>query len=73
MIPTELNELFFGFLKIMFVIAGMLYMVFSVVATRQIHNMQKSLTTSLSGKLRILGYVNLIFSILVLLFFIVSL
>lgn len=73
MIPPELNELFFSFLKIMFVIAGMLYLVFSIVAIRQIHNMQKSLMTSLSGKLRALGYVHLVFAILVLLFFIVSL
>ena len=71
--PAGLNELFFGFLKIMFVMAGMLYMFFSVVVIRQIYNMQKSLETSLSDKLRILGYLNLVFSILVLLFFIVSL
>jgi len=71
--PAEFNEIFFGFLKILFVIAGILYTVFSVVAIRQIHTMQKSLMTSLSGKLRALGYIHLVFAILVLLFFIVSL
>jgi len=71
--PIELNELFFGFLKVLFVVAGVLYVVFSVVAIRQIYTMQKSLMTSLSGKLRTLGYVHLVFAVLVLLFFIVSL
>jgi hypothetical protein len=71
--PVELSELFFGFLKVLFVVAGVLYVVFSVVAIRQIHTMQKSLMTSLSGKLRALGYIHLVFAVLVLLFFIVSL
>jgi len=73
MIPVELNELFFGFLKTMFVIAGVLYLIFSVVVIRQIHTMQNSLMTSFSGKLKFLGYAHLAFSISVLLFFIVSL
>lgn len=71
--PSQFNDIFFSFLKILFVLAGVLYTVFSVVAIRQIHTMQKSLLTSLSGKIRLLGYIHLIIAILVLLFFIVSL
>lgn len=71
--PAEFNELFFGFLKMLFIAAGIIYVIFSVVAVRQIYTMQKSLMTTLSGKLRVLGYVHLILAILVLLFFIVSL
>lgn len=71
--PAEFNEIFFGFLKVLFVVAGVLYAVFSVVAIRQIHTMQKSLMTSLSGKLTAIGYIHLVFAVLVLLFFIVSL
>jgi len=71
--PVELNELFFGFLKVLFVAAGVIYVIFSVVAIRQIHTMQKSLMTSVSDRLKALGYIHLVFAILVLLFFIVSL
>ena len=71
--PVELNELFFGFLKVLFVAAGVIYVIFSVVAIRQIHTMKKSLMTSVSDRLKALGYIHLVFAILVLLFFIVSL
>ena len=71
--PVELNELFFGFLKVLFVAAGVIYVIFSVVTIRQIHTMQKSLMTSVSDRLKALGYIHLVFAVLVLLFFIVSL
>ncbi len=71
--PVELNELFFGFLKVLFVVAGVIYVIFSVVTIRQIHTMQKSLMTSVSDRLKALGYIHLVFAVLVLLFFIVSL
>lgn len=67
------NELFFSFLKVLFIVAGLLYTVFAVIVVRQIYSMQKSLVTSFSAPLRLLGYVHLVLSILVLLFFIVRL
>lgn len=73
MMPVEFNELFFGFLKIMFVLAGVLYLIFSIVVIRQIYNMQRSLMTSFSGKLVAIGYIHLAFSGLALLFFVASL
>ncbi len=69
MMPAELSELFFGFLKLMFVLGGILYLIFSVIVIRQIHTMQKSLMTSLSGKLKLLGYIHLAVAIVVLLYF----
>lgn len=71
--PIEFSEIFFSFLKLLFVVAGILYVIFSVVVVRQIHTMQKSLMTSLSGKLTALGYIHLVLAILAMLFFIVSL
>jgi hypothetical protein len=73
MIATDLGELFFSFLKLLFIIAGSLYLVFSVVVIRQINTMQKSLVTTFSNKLKALGFLHLILAILVLLFFVVSL
>lgn len=71
--PAEFSNIFFGFLKILFVIAGGLYTVFSVVAIRQIHTMQKSLLTSFAIQIRLLGYLHFVFAVLATLFFIVGL
>lgn len=73
MIPTDFSQLFFNFLQVMFIVAGVLYNIFAVVVIRQISSMQKSLMTSISSYLRLLGYIHLIISLVVLLFFIVSL
>ncbi|MBU0576433.1 hypothetical protein KJ707_02490 [Patescibacteria group bacterium] len=71
--PADLTELFFSFLKLLFVVAGVLYLVFSAVVIKQIYSMQKSLVTSFSKHLRIIGFVHFGLAILVLLFFVVSL
>lgn len=71
--PAELAGLFLSFIKVLFIIAGVLYLVFSVIVIRQIYTMQKSLVTSFSKQLTFLGFVHLGLAILVLLFFIVSL
>ncbi|MBU0578545.1 hypothetical protein KKE34_03335 [Patescibacteria group bacterium] len=71
--PVDLTELFFSFLKVLFEIAGVLYLIFSVVVIRQIHIMQKSLVTSFSKQLKLIGFIHIGLAILVLLFFIVSL
>ncbi len=71
--PAELAGLFLSFIKVLFIIAGVLYLVFSVIVIRQIYTMQKSLVTSFSKQFTFLGFVHLGLAILVLLFFIVSL
>lgn len=69
----SLNSLFFSFLKVLFVTAGLLYVVFAIIIVRQIHTMQQSLVTSFSSKIGILGYIHLVLAILVLLFFMLGL
>ena len=71
--PIEFNQLFSSFLHVMFILAGILYSIFAVIVIRQISSMQKSLMTSVSGRLKLLGYVHLIIAVAILLFFIVSL
>lgn len=68
-----LSGLFVNFLQVMFVIAGILYVIFSVIIIRQIYTMQQSLVTSFSGKLRFLSYAHLGLAVVVLLFFLLGL
>lgn len=62
-----------AFLKILFVIGGALYIVFAFVVVRQITLMRQTLITSFSTIIQIIGYVHLIFSVLVLLYFLLFL
>ncbi len=71
--PDNLNGIFWNFLHIMFVIAGLLYVVFSFIIIRQIYTMQRSLVTSFSKVLRFLGYLHLTLVIIILLYFIFGL
>jgi len=71
--PIDFGTFFFSFLKVLFVLAGSIYLIFSVVVIRQIYTMERSLVTSFSNAMRIVGYLHLGFSILVLIFFIVGL
>ncbi len=64
-----LQNLFHDF----FIIGGILYIVFAIVVIRQIHVMEKTVITTFSPVLEILGYIHLVLSILVLLFYIVLL
>jgi len=61
------------FLKVVFIIGGLLYLVFAFVVTRQIHIMKSTVITPLSGVIQILGYVHLLLAMGVLLFFITAL
>lgn len=70
---ASFDSLLFNFLKIMFIIAGLLYVIFSVIIIRQIRTMQRSLVTSFSKTMQIIGYLHLILSILALLFFVLGL
>ncbi|PIR58821.1 MAG: hypothetical protein COU69_03410 [Candidatus Pacebacteria bacterium CG10_big_fil_rev_8_21_14_0_10_56_10] len=56
--------------KILFVAAAAIYAVFALVMVRQIHVMRHTLFTSLSGVVRILGYVQLVLAGAVLIGFI---
>lgn len=69
----EFVDLFFNFLKVLFVLAGIIYVIFSIVAIRQIDIMENSLVTSLAGKLKMLGYLHFVIAVLALIYFIVAL
>jgi hypothetical protein len=71
--PEFLSDLFFNFLKVLFIIAGVLYLAFAIVVIRQIKIMQESLVTTLAVPLRILGFIHLVLAILVLAYFILVL
>lgn len=71
--PEFFTGLFFNFLKVMFVIIGIIYLIFAIVVIRQIKEMQDSLITSLAGVLKLLGYIHLLLAILVLAYFILVL
>ncbi len=76
--PTEatnlqIDKLLQALFQDFFIIGGAIYVIFSVVVIRQIAVMKRTLITSFSPVIRILGYVHLVLSILVLLFYIVIL
>lgn len=71
--PEFVTNLFFSFLKVLFIIAGLLYVAFAIVVVRQIYTMHETLVTSLEGVLKLLGYIHLVLSIAVLAYFILVL
>ncbi len=68
--PEFVSDLFFNFLKVLFILVGILYTVFAIVVIRQIHTMQRTLVTSLSGSLKVVGYVHVGLAILAVIFFV---
>ncbi len=67
---TDLAQLV---LKVIFVLAGGLYVLFSFVVVRQISLMRHTIITTFSTIITMVGYIHLIISVCVLLFFLVSL
>lgn len=63
---TSLSMVVDGLLKLFFVLAFGLYLGFAFIATRQISIMRKTLVTSFSPILRLLGYIH--FGVALLLF-----
>ncbi len=55
--------LFDGLLKAMFVIGFGLYTVFAFIVTRQISNMRRTLSTSASFPIRVVGYLHLLMAV----------
>ena len=69
----DMNDLTLLLFKVMFVVTAFLYVLFAIVVVRQISIMRSTLITSFSPLLTTVGLVHLLFSIGVLIFFIVSL
>lgn len=72
-LPGTALSLFYLFLKGIFVLGAILYLIFSFVVVRQIHVMKSTVITPLSGFMTILGFLHLLLAIGVLLLFIVIL
>lgn len=69
----DLNSAVLGIFKIFFVIASLLYIIFAIVVVRQISVMKKTLITSFSPVITVLGFIHLIFAIVMSLFYLVIL
>jgi hypothetical protein len=67
------QDLALAFFKIAFVLGAFFYLIYSVVISRQIVIMEKTLITGFSSIITLLGYINLIVSILLLLGFLLFL
>lgn len=65
-IPIESTLL--GLIRLFFFIGFGLYIVFAFVAVRQIEIMRKTVETTVSSFVRILGYAHLVVSLLIALF-----
>lgn len=55
--------------KAMFIVGGVLYLLFAILVTRQISIMSSTVQTTASVAIKLLGYIHLIISILVLIYF----
>lgn len=62
----QTEQILLSFIKLLFLLAFGIYVLFSFVATRQISIMRKTVITTFSNVVTILGYVHLTLSILVL-------
>lgn len=65
-----LDNFIFGLFKNLFIIGGIFYVIFAIVIIRQIQIMNRTLITTFSPVVRLLGYLHLIFAVGILLFYI---
>ena len=70
---NEASLLFFGALKIGFLIAYLLFMIFAAVMVRQVKLMRETISTPLEPLLRLLAWIQLIVSVIVFIFAFISL
>jgi hypothetical protein len=70
--PVVVDQVLLGAIKLMFLIAFGLYIAFAFIATRQIQLMRKTVVTSLSPFITLLGYAHLVLSILAFIFVLLS-
>ncbi len=69
----SIGDLFYLLLKVFFILAGILYLIFAFVVTRQIHVMRSTVITPSSEIIRLLGLIHLVLAFGVLVFFIITL
>jgi membrane-anchored glycerophosphoryl diester phosphodiesterase (GDPDase) len=68
--PDSALAVFYLFLKVIFVLAAILYIIFSFVVVRQIHLMRSTIITPFSAVIQIVGYLHLLLAFSVLFLFI---
>jgi hypothetical protein len=71
--PSDLTILAVLLTKILFIIGALLYVIFAVLVTRQIHIMRTTVMTGFSPAVQALGFLHLGLAIMVLLLFILYL
>lgn len=67
------TPIFLGLLKFLFILGAALYVIFSFVVVRQISLMRQTVVTSLSAFLQLIGYLHLLFAIIVVVIFFLAL
>lgn len=73
LIPLDLQLMILLFVKVLFIIGAVLYLVFAFVVVRQIHLMRSTVITPFSNVIQLLGIIHLIFAFAVLFLFIILL
>ena len=69
----EINDFMLVAVKYMFVIGGFIYLLFAYLVTKQISLMSRTISTTASAKNKTLGYVHLVVSVVVLIYFLLVL
>lgn len=71
-LPSADTAILFG-VKTMFIVGGVLYLLFAILVTRQISVMSKTISTTASSQIKTLGFIHLIISIVALIYFFIVL
>lgn len=71
-LPTATEAILFG-VKTMFIVAGIVYLLFAILVSRQINIMSKTLETTASVHIKLLGMLHLIASVVALIYFFIVL
>ncbi len=69
----DFNNVMLVVVKYMFVVAGILNLLFAYLVTRQVSLMSKTISTTASVQNKILGYIYFIISIIALIYFLLVL
>lgn len=69
---TQLFGLLDSGMKILFMLAFGMYVVFSFVALRQIHTMKNTLVTPFSGVVQMMGYIHMAITIFIFVAFLLT-
>lgn len=67
--PASAESAILFLVKLLFILAGLIYVVFAVIVVRQVHVMKQTLITSFSPVILLLGYIHLFVAIGMLVFF----